>query len=210
MLRGGCFVLLGLALIAGIWTAEERQAFHARLADDVAAAAHTLASPHALEARRCPHPDLADDARSVIAALSLAEHRASGVLKPVLEWLILMAATITGLEPPDLSYGPMQIRLSRFRQLGGRDAWSLLGECDAQAAAASLIQSEFGDRFSKSARITYRDILQIAGWYNGQSGKPHRPLEGVVSDTLYSALVYELFQEDRFFRQAANAVAVRQ
>lgn len=195
----GAFAALATLTAGLIFEGSERR-FYTLLEHDIAMAAHSLASPATLSQRMCAIDGTTEDARSLIAALSLVEKAVTGTAKMKLEWVVLAAYRLTGAEPPDFTYGPLQIRLSRFREAAGLHPEALFDECEAQATAARVLALKFGDQFMRTDRLSPIEIDELSGWFNGQRRNEDRAAGGKLSDAIYRRLTYELVQEFRFHR----------
>jgi hypothetical protein len=97
-----------------------------------------------------------------------------------------------GSEPPDWSYGPIMIRLSRFREVARYGDLRILDDCSAQRAAKRLLLADTGLNLDSSGTLSRSDVLYLATRYNGQRGSNNANLEKRLADAVYKEPVYNL------------------
>jgi hypothetical protein len=138
----------------------------------------------------------------LLTALSGVESFARSGLERLVEAAMLRAAMLLHVNPPDLSYGPLQIRLSTMRKiLPDRDAdpLLLLETCSARRIARSIIEHEVGVPLGQGSTLTRPQVLAAAAVFNGQSTTPSGSnAAGIVASRVYQEVVYHLFQQARF------------
>ncbi len=210
--RGGWRIALTLALgggamlvAAGVWQALEHDR---RRADILVAAAQSPAAAAGAILRRfggrkavCHPAGHRDDADNLISALFALERFAVSPFEATVEALAVRAARL-GLTPPDWSYGPGQIRLSRALSLSAgangtparpaEVASALLEPCSARLVARRLIATAPGGSVAKADEgvLGRADIVRLAGAYNGQAAPADA--DAMLAHSLFNRIVYHL------------------
>jgi hypothetical protein len=171
---------------------------------DASGAAHLIVA--AAPQDGCAGATLARDGDDAIAALWLVEQTANGVLWRLGKTVVLRVAVLVGAEPPDWTYGPMMIRLSRFRATGRHADLDILDACSAKRAAKQIVLRDTGVDLDAVGVLSRSDLLRVASRYNGQRDAVPATAEKRLADQIYNELVYHVFQELRFASRAAKAV----
>jgi len=183
--------LLALVVCQAIRHEDARADIRAIAAKSPAAAAQMIARRFGAAHAVC-HPDMArDDIDNLISALFALERMSLSPFENTIERFGLRASHLLGLTPPDFSYGPGQIRLSRALALApvepaglaGPEPWvgrqpliatalALLDGCSARMTARRLIKTAPGRSPTKvepTATLDHAEITQLASFYNAQA-----------------------------------------
>ncbi len=141
------------------------------------------------------------DGAALLTALAWVEGFAHSPIERWLEGLMLGAADRLKIDPPDLSYGPLQIRVSTMRKAmhgGAYDPSLLLQTCAARRVARLIIEQELGVSLGPGSTLTRPQVLAAAAAYNGQSARTRQSAIHRIASRVYQETVYHLFQEARF------------
>jgi hypothetical protein len=224
--RGGWRTALTLALssaailvAAGVWQALEHDR---RRADIAATAAQSPAAAAGAIARRFGAPEAVchpaeprDDIDNLISALFALERFAVSPFEATVEGLAVRATRL-GLTPPDWSYGPGQIRLSRALSLSaGADgtrprpeavAAALLEPCAARRVARRLIATARGGAVTEADEgvLGRTEIIRLAAAYNAQAAPADAT--AALAHSLFNQIAYHLTLHYRY-ESAGNVAA---
>jgi len=154
------------------------------------------------------HPPRGDDIENALSALFALEQFGVSPLEREFERLAATASRWLGFAPPDFSYGPGQIRLSRALMLMQEDAAleartpdahdaaaRLLDACTARPIARGLVSADMA--LHPTDGLLRRDqIISIAKAYNAQG--PARASKDLLAHHLYNAVAYHLVLHFRY------------
>ena len=225
--RGGWRIALTLALssaailvAAGVWQALEhdrrRADIFASAAQSPAAAAEAIARRFGAHAAVCHPAEPRDDIDNLISALFALERFAVSPFEATVEALAVRAAQL-GLTPPDWSYGPGQIRLSRALSLsasadGTRPqpeevAAALLEPCAARHVARRLIAAARGGAATADDEgvLARTEIIRLAAAYNAQAAPADA--NAALAHGLFNQIAYHLTLHYRY--ESGGDVAAR-
>lgn len=211
-------MLVGLVVWQAIRHDDQRADIRAIAAKSPAAAAQLIASRFGAAQAVC-HPDIArSDIDNLISALFALERMSVSPFENTIERLALRASHWLGLTPPDFSYGPGQIRLSRAMALApvqpaglvgpeprmGRQtriatALALLDGCSARTTARRLIKSALGRSLTKgeaTAKLDHADITRLASFYNAQAKLADA--EAALAHHVFNQIAYHLTLHYRY------------
>jgi len=165
------------------------------------------------------HPPRGDDMENALSALFALEQFGVSPLEREFEHLAATASRWLGFAPPDFSYGPGQIRLSRALVLMQEDAAleartpdahdaaaRLLDACTARPLARALVSVDVALQIT--AGVLNRDqVLAIARAYNAQG--PARSADALLANRMYNAVAYHLVLHFRYGAAARVRAAAR-
>ncbi len=191
--------------------------------DSPAAAAGIISRRFGAEAAICHPAAQSDDTENLISALFALERFAVSPFETSVETMLVRASLWLGIAPPDLSYGPGQIRLSRAlsvsddveahalpaasanAQAGRPGARSremvlaLLEPCAARATARRLVLQALAAccaRVDPGGVLARSDIVQAAAIYNAQAAP--RDAEAALAHHLFNQVAYHLALHYRY------------
>lgn len=204
-----------------------------RRADIMTVAAQSPAAAAEMIARRFGNPeavchpvDPADDVENLVSALFAIERFGIAPFETAIETLVARLSAAIGLRPPDFTYGPGQIRLSRALLLvyatetadtrarlsgqvptheiedlptTGRVALALLNACPARRVARLLFEAALDRPFEKAGSdqiLARNQIMRVATIYNAQAA----PADGkaALAHHVFNQIVYHLTVHYRY------------
>ncbi len=177
---------------------------------DPALAAKRLLETFPPDGAVCAAENISRDSAALLSALEAVEGFATSPVERTAETVIATATRFLRFEPPDLSYGPLQIRPSsvlRATNASPRIA-TLLDRCAARATARQVIEREFDLSLGSGASLTRSEVFAIAALHNGQR-HAERSVEHKLANHVYREIVYHLFQELRFSVRPRQSVSGR-
>lgn len=213
-------------LVAGLAAAfvyhdQRRAVIYRAAAGSPSAAARLIARDFGGGAAICHPAGDHDDHDNLISALFALERFARSPLESRVERYAVFASRWLGISPPDLSYGPGQIRLSRAlaltptpgqspeRHAAQRMAFMLLDACAARAIARRVIEDalESTDAGRPAAeRLAHPQILRAAASYNAQADPD--TAEVALAHHLYNETAYHLTLHYRYTGKAAETSTI--
>ncbi len=210
---GACALLAVLVAIMAVRHETQRDSMYRAAATSPAEAAARIAE--AFGGSVC-HPARGDDLDNALSALFALELFGVSPLEREFERLAATASRWLGFAPPDFSYGPGQIRLSRALALMRNDATAaaptpdshdaatrLLDACTARPVARALISGDRGLRLTGGV-ISRDQVVAIAKAYNAQG--PSHSADALLANRMYNTVAYHLVLHFRY-RTAARAKA---
>jgi hypothetical protein len=149
------------------------------------------------------------DRDALVRALITVESLATPSIETWGKAMAVRAAGAVGLSPPDFTYGPGRVRLSKAGSALSNDggdskalpsgelAKQLLDYCKTKQIVSALVSDILrSEGNTQQSHLDLATVRRVAGLYNGQSTP--RDVEAAVAHETYSALVYALFQQYRF------------
>ena len=202
-------LLLALLFAGGLLVEHLRwqASFNRLVTDQSSRSAAVLSEKYAPKLKGCAEIGGLDrNEKAIITALFTLETFAASWLERLLEKHTVRLAQLLDVTPPDWSYGPGQIRLSRATPT--RDpmqpseiAALLLSTCTSIPFAQKLLSDVAPTLTSSQGRLlSQADILAIARAYNGSVGRQTN--EGALSSAIYQQLTYDLVMANYY---ATNA-----
>jgi len=204
-------IVLAIALLCGallVWESAGRSRVYEAAARDPAEAAMLIARNWPTDLAKCGDQGLSRDVQALLGALFAIEGFATGRLERLAETATARLASVVGVGPPDLSYGPGQIRLSAAERVLARYdqltiarpqlAERLLDACFSRYVASLIVAdlAEFQLPIGILARV---DVIKAIALYNGQRAPDSTPpTRTAVSHAVYREVAYHLFQLFRF------------
>ncbi len=175
---------------------------------DPALAAKRLVETFPPDGAVCAAENVSRDGAAILSALETVEGFATSPAERAAETVIATATRFLRFEPPDLSYGPLQIRPSSVRLATNASPpiTTLLDRCVARATARQVIERKLDRSLGFGASLTRSEVLAIAALHNGQR-HAERDAEQKLANRVYREIVYHLFQELRFFVQPRQSVS---
>jgi hypothetical protein len=230
----GIAVILAAVLVYQLIRHNERRA------DIMSMAAQSPAAAAEMIARRFGKPEAVchpggphDDIDNLVSALFAIERFGVAPFETTVETVAARLSMTIGLRPPDFSYGPGQIRLSRAVSLASETtprnaaapsgpesapthqgaALALLNACAARRVARHLIGAALDRPVAEagSNRALARDqIMRVAAIYNAQAA----PADGkaALAHRVYNLIAYHLTVHYRYadrHRPAASRTTTR-
>src|SRR5205085_798224 len=104
-----------------------------------AKAARQLWKEQARNLVACDEQVIGKDHMALLDALEITETFANPAFVRLMEWLFYQLHIAVGRTPPDLTYGPMQIRYSKFLTYRGSAADDVFDRCAARSVAWRLL-----------------------------------------------------------------------
>jgi len=214
-------VLVGLVVVQLLRHDERRADLRVLAAKSPATAAGMIAQNFGAASAICHPVGFRDDIENLISALFALERFAMSPFERRVESLLARFGPRLGFAPPDLSYGPGQIRLSRAVSLMGHDtvpmgrlsgstlvtengattpghvkmARVLMEPCGARGVARRLILSALLDccaHDSTGPRLERADIMRVAAVYNAQAAPGNRTTKAALAHRLFNEVTYHL------------------
>lgn len=204
-------LVLGVALLAAIaaghaiWHNDRRADVHAAAARSPAAAAGIIARRFGSRRAVCHPVKPRDDIDNLISALMALERFGISPFESMIETVTVHASRWLGLTPPDFSYGPGQIRLSRAVSLtneakepsGGQTrtatASALLEPCAARGVARRLIAQARDlqpNGANTKAVLNRARVIRLAAAYNAQAAPADE--KAALAHHLFNRIAYHL------------------
>ena len=175
---------------------------------DPAMAAKRLLETFPPDGAACAAETVSRDGAALLTALEAVEGFATSPAERTAEAAVVLSAGFLRFEPPDLSYGPLQIRPSSvlLATNASPPITTLLDRCAARATARQVIERKLDRSLGFGASLTRSEVLAIAALHNGQR-HAERDAEQKLANRVYREIVYHLFQELRFFVQPRQSVS---
>jgi hypothetical protein len=202
---GACALLAAVLVIIAIRHDARRDDIYRAAVDSPAKAAARIAD--VFGGSVC-HPPRGDDMENALSALFALEQFAVSPLEREFERLAATASRWLGLNPPDFSYGPGQIRLSRALVLMQEDAAleartpdahdaaaRLMDACTARPFARALVAADMALRLA-AGRLSRDEVIAIAKAYNAQ--RPAQTSRALLANRIYNAVAYHLVLHFRY------------
>ena len=190
---GAAVGMLGVAAVG-------REALFAESYADPAKAARQLWLDRGGTTGACREPDLGRDPAALLDALEIVESFANTSVARGMERLVYQAYRTLGRRPPDLTYGQLQIRYSKFEIYRVADSDDIFDECAARRAARRLLEAEAS--MAADGELDRQAVLRVAGRFNGQIRAGNSVAARMLANAVYNEIVYHVFQEARFARRS--------
>jgi hypothetical protein len=165
------------------------------------------------------HPPRGDDLDNALSALFALEQFGVSTLELEFERLAATASQWLGFTPPDFSYGPGQIRLSRAlvlmqddappgaRTLDSHDAAArLLDACTARPVARALVSADVALHLQTGV-LSRDQVVAVAKAYNAQGSS--RSADALLASRMYNGVAYHLVLHFRYGAAARARAAAR-
>jgi hypothetical protein len=191
-------VLGATLLVASVATAIDRERVIADLRRSPETGAEVLWQRYHAGHERCAGERMGRDGAALLDALEIVESFSNSTMMRALEWVAFHAATAVCCRPLDLTYGPLQIRYSRFQSYQVTGHENIFRSCDARQVASRMLEAELGFTFSPGMELDRAMVLEAARRYNGQLQTVTWTTERLLAHAVYNELVYNLFMEARF------------
>lgn len=216
--RIGLLVATGVAAILIAIVLGQALLHEYRRADVLTTAAQSPAAAASLIAQRfgaadavCHPAEPRDDIDNLVSALFALERFGTSPFETTAEMMALRVSHWLGLTPPDFSYGPGQIRLSRALSLadvakepsGSQTrtamAWALLKPCAARRVARRLLAPARDlkpNSANTKAVLDHARVVRLAAAYNAQAA----PADGkaALAHHLFNRIAYHLTLHYRY------------
>src|SRR5262249_32026327 len=136
---------------------------------------------------------------NALDALQAIERFATPSYTAAAKYILYRSTTAFGIKPPNLTYGPLRLRFSRFvRYHSGADA-GIFNLCDAERAAANMIEDQFGPLLTTRAPLSRRELIEVVKFFNGQVTRDEgKNIYGALANGIYNEIVYHIYEEARF------------
>jgi hypothetical protein len=191
--------LLGATLfVVSVATAIDRERVIADLRRNPETGADVLWQRYNAARERCDGERLGRDGSALLDALEIVESFSNSTMMRAMEWVAFHAATAVCCRPLNLTYGPLQIRYSRFESYQVTGHENIFRSCDARQVARRMLEAELGFTLSPGMELDRTMVLEAARRYNGQLQTVTGTTERLLAHAVYNELVYNLFMEARF------------
>jgi hypothetical protein len=195
-------VVGGMAVFLGAISLEYRirqDRIYSLAAHDPATAARRLLELFPPDGTVCAAENLSRDGAAILTALEAVEGFSTSPAERTAETVVAFSARLLSVEPPNLSYGPLQIRPSAVRRATNVSPKinSLMDACAARSIARQIIERKLNLSLGLETSLTRSQVLAIAALHNGQR-PPERNAEHKLANRVYLEIVYHLFQQVRF------------
>ncbi len=206
----GVAPLIAVVIGHAIWHGQHRADVLSAARQSPAAAAEMIALRFGSQRAVCHPVKPRDDIDNLISALMALERFGASPMESTVETLTVRVTGWLGLKPPDLSYGPGQIRLSRAASLTadmgqeapqGRSATAraLLEPCSARKIARQLIETARLRANVKAVAyggLGHAEISRLAAIYNAQAGPTNE--KAALAHRLFNRIAYHLTLHYRY------------
>jgi hypothetical protein len=195
-------VVGGMAVSLGAISLEYRirqDRIYSLAAHNPATAARRLLELFPPDSTVCAAENLSRDGAAILTALEAVESFSTSPAERTAETLVAFSAGLLSVEPPDMSYGPLQIRPSSVNRATNvsPEITSLMDTCAARSITRQVIERKLNLSLGLGASLTRSQVLAIAALHNGQRHL-ERNAEHKLANRVYLEIVYHLFQQVRF------------
>lgn len=136
---------------------------------------------------------------ALIDALELLEAVGNPKWQPHAERMVFESFAFVGAAPPNLSYGPLQIRLTKYSDLEPHNLRGIFDRCNARRIAWRILTDDTDVDLAAPA-LPREKIELLAACHNGQSPQDNRNAERALSHRIFRDLAYSLYLEAHFRR----------